>query len=166
MNLRMYSTAEAEYAACAETLKFAIGKRELINFITGKDDPDGPVWIDNRSAMLTARHADVDLADIRAKSRHYALRHARVTDNKDRLFFTPTAFMRADPLTKLQLEPGQRELLFNLNSVPKHRRETKMKALSLPKDEARMIPVDVGVNCLSSSGNWGSSGVELLYIPL
>lgn len=112
MDMRMYSTSEAEFCACAETLKFSFGIRELRSFLTGEypDEKYDPVWVDNRTALITAKHAKTDISDIRAKSRHYALRHLRVADDADRLAFCPTKDMRADPLTKFPAIEGLREL--------------------------------------------------------
>jgi hypothetical protein len=110
ISIRCYSTSEAEYAAAAETLKFSFGTNELRNFLVGHDCAPGPVWVDNRTALITARTAQNDIGDVKPKSRHYALRYLMVKDNAERLLFCPTAEMRADGLTKFVNKPTLRKL--------------------------------------------------------
>lgn len=111
MTVRMYSTAEAEYSAAAEAIKFARGLHELRNFLIGDTRGEGPLWVHNRTALLTARHANTDLSDIRSKPRHYALRNLLARDHANRLGFAPTAAMRADAWTKFACHDMTRKLM-------------------------------------------------------
>lgn len=112
ISIRCYATSEAEYSAAAASLQFTRGLGELRSFLTGRGISErDPLWADNRTAILTAKHARTDLNDIRAKSRHYALRHLLVADNADRLGFCPTDAMRADALTKFTSRAAIRNLV-------------------------------------------------------
>ena len=67
-----------------------------------------PMWVDNTSAIQISK-SDI----VRPKSRHYALRYLRVKDECERIAFCPTDLMKADPLTKVKIDPRQRKLLFH-----------------------------------------------------
>ena len=68
--------------------------------------PDVAIWVDNTSAISTAKSNE-----LMPKSRHYALRYLRVRDHGNKIFFAPTNRQRADGLTKLNCSVEQRDLL-------------------------------------------------------
>ena len=70
------------------------------------DDEDAVLWLDNTSAIATAKDTDT-----KPKSRHYALRYHRVRDAAGKICFCPTHLMKADGLTKLECTVKQRRLL-------------------------------------------------------
>ena len=76
-------------------------------------DPDSILWVDNQSAIATAKDSD-----FKPKSRHYALRYLRVRGYARRIVFCPTNLMRADALTKLECSLPQRQLLLHQVSNP------------------------------------------------
>lgn len=96
------STMESEWVACSSAIELATGPNLLIKFLTGlKNTADhkdeGPVFCDNRTAVISSRK---DSQELTRSSRHIALRHQRVKDNAKRIFFTPTTIQRADGVTK------------------------------------------------------------------
>ncbi|CAD7939189.1 unnamed protein product [Amoebophrya sp. A25] len=118
--VRAYSTAESEYIAASDTIVMS----ELHDF-TDFFNPlptqlvetrfgispsldDAILWIDNQSAISTAKSEDT-----KPKSRHYALRYLRVRDAAEKVVFCPTHLMKADGLTKLSCSSTQRRLLLH-----------------------------------------------------
>ncbi len=118
--VRAYSTAESEYIAAADTLILS----EQTNFMDFFKEPpsklvhanhgvslaeeNSVLWVDNQSAIATAKSTD-----LKPKSRHYALRYLRVRDAASRIVFCPTNLMKADGLTKLECSVPQRNLILH-----------------------------------------------------
>ena len=96
------STTEAEWIAMSDGIELANSIHSLTEFFFG--DPNavkkGPLYCDNRGAVVCGRKGHEDTAEIPKKTRHVALRFARVLDEKDRLWFCPTDEQKADGLTK------------------------------------------------------------------
>jgi len=106
--VRAYSTAESEYIAASDTIVLSEQHdftdfykpipTQLVHAQHGLSPSidNAVLWIDNQSAITTAKATDT-----RPKSRHYALRYLRVRDAASRIVFCPTNLMKADGLTKL-----------------------------------------------------------------
>ncbi|CAD7927226.1 unnamed protein product [Amoebophrya sp. A120] len=118
--VRAYSTAEAEYIAASDTIvlseqnDFTEFFKPLPTVMVEKQNglspslDDAILWIDNQSAITTAKSTDN-----KPKSRHYALRYLRVRDAASQIMFCPTYLMKADGLTKLECSVPQRRLLLH-----------------------------------------------------
>ena len=118
--VRAYSSAESEFIACSDAIVISEHNSYLDFFksipsksvdsseYTGLDDTDLILWVDNTSAISTSKDKD-----FKPRSRHYALRHLRVRDFGDRIYYCPTTLMKADALTKLVLSQNQRRLLLH-----------------------------------------------------
>ena len=76
----------------------------------------GPLWCDNRGATLSARQRDV--TDIAKKTRHVALKHAKVLTEGERVWFCPTLDQKADGLTK-SVNSHALEMIFTHNPLVK-----------------------------------------------
>lgn len=138
-SIRTYSTCESEYVACSDTLVIAenIGPLSIYDDLPTKQveidentqtrelDDDAIIWLDSASAIAAARNTSQ--GDTRPKSRHFALRWMRVSDNIKNLSFCPTTLQRADGLSKLTLAKSQRDLLMSLHQVSLHQQESKEK---------------------------------------
>jgi len=97
------STCESEWVAAADGIEFSQSVYGLQNFLLGKGETEtsnAPLWIDNRAAVLNARKGVEGLEEIPRKSRHIALRYARVLEHAKRVWFVPTDMELADGLTK------------------------------------------------------------------
>jgi len=66
------------------------------------------LWVDNESAISTAKSTDA-----KPRPRHYALRYLRVREASDKIVFCPTGLMKADGLSKVSLTEPQRGLLLH-----------------------------------------------------
>ena len=74
-------------------------QRFLVN--QKETDPNrGPIWCDNRGAVLVSRKGVDGRDEIPKKSRHIAIRFAQVLEEAPRIFWCPTEMMKADGLTK------------------------------------------------------------------
>ena len=60
----------------------------------------GPIWCDNRSAVISGRKGWENTAEIPKRSRHVALRFGAVLQESSRIWFAPTDWQKADGLTK------------------------------------------------------------------
>ncbi len=94
------STTESEWVALADGIVLEQGPRALLDFFYGSKHADGPLFCDNRGAVVSGRKGLADVGEIAPKTRHVALRHAQVLHQKDRLWFIPTDKQKADGLTK------------------------------------------------------------------
>ena len=81
-------------------------------------NPDEIIFTDNLSALKIAQSAEV-----KDRNRHFLLRLHRVRDHASKLVWIPTGAMKSDALTKLDISPAQRRLLFH------HVNNTKPKGL-------------------------------------
>ena len=108
--VRAYSTSEAEYIAASDALVLTqgVGFADFFSPVEGDGLEECPLWVDNQSAIQVAKAADV-----KPRSRHYALRYLRVRDSARRLQFCPTNLMKADGLTKVECSKEQRRLLLH-----------------------------------------------------
>jgi len=116
--VRAYSTAESEYIAASDTIVLSEhnnfldffepppDKMEEVNHGAAPSGSDFILWVDNQSAITTAKSEGT-----KPKSRHYALRYLRVKDEASKIVFCPTTLMKADPLTKLECSVPQRRLI-------------------------------------------------------
>ena len=99
--IRAYSTMESEWIAASDAIKMAECAGFLDFWPRGNTQGGSPlpddlwVWVDNKSAITAAASEE-----IKPKSKHFALRHARVKEEHKRLKFCPTHLQRADGLTK------------------------------------------------------------------
>ena len=118
--VRAYSTAESEYIAASDTIVLTETndfmsffdkiptKIAETNFGVSPNIAEAVLWVDNQSAICTAK--DVDN---KPKSRHYALRYLRVRDYAGQIVFCPTNLQKADGLTKVEAAVSQRRLLLH-----------------------------------------------------
>ncbi len=93
------STVSSECVALSDAIELEQSVYGLLEFIEGKKTR-GPLWSDNRGAVITARKGESDRESIPKKSRRIALRFCRVLGESDRVMFSPTSDMKADGLTK------------------------------------------------------------------
>jgi hypothetical protein len=95
------STTQAEWIALADGIEMAQSVHALRDFFYGtQDGKKGPIWCDNLGAVRCARKGPGSTEEIPKKTRHVALRWARVLEEQESLFFCPTHEQRADGLTK------------------------------------------------------------------
>jgi len=97
------STTESEWVALADGIEFSQSVYGLQRFLVGKPElaPNtGPIWQDNRPAVINARKGEAGIDEIPKKTRHIALRYARVLEHGSRIWFVPTKMQLADGLTK------------------------------------------------------------------
>ncbi len=97
------STTESEWVALADGIEFSQSCYGLQRFLVGKDElapNEGPIWQDNRPVCINARKGPEGSEEIPKKTRHIALRYARVLEHGKRLWFVPTDHQLADGLTK------------------------------------------------------------------
>ena len=118
--VRSYSTAESEYIAASDTIVLSetndfmsffemIPKRVVeANYGISPSLDDAVLWVDNESAIITAKSEDT-----KPRSRHYALRYLRVRDAASKIMFCPTTLQKADGLSKLECSVSQRRLLLH-----------------------------------------------------
>jgi hypothetical protein len=115
------STSESEFIGISDGLAIGEGVQSVRNFIQGTDelatDSSGPIWVDNRSAVLVGRKGLEGTDEIPKKSRHVALRYAAVLRQNNRLLFVPTDLQKADGLTK-SCNAGALQMLFRHCSAP------------------------------------------------
>ena len=111
------STTESEWIAMSDGIEVGQSVSALYRFLIG--DPVaklGPLWCDNRGATLSARQRDV--TDIAKKTRHVALKHAKVLTEGERVWFCPTLDQKADGLTK-SVNSHALEMIFTHNPLVK-----------------------------------------------
>ena len=109
-------TTQSEWVAMADGLEHAATIYGLLRFLLGQPEAavdDGPLWSDNRGAVLIGRKGNEQRDEIPKRSRHVALRFARVLDEKHRLFWCPTGSMKADGLTKSGNPNALKQILVN-----------------------------------------------------
>ena len=97
------STTESEWVALADGIEWSQSCYGLQLFLTGRKETDkceGPIWCDNRPAVINARKGPDATEEIPKRTRHIALRYARVLDHSKRVWFVPTDLELADGLTK------------------------------------------------------------------
>jgi hypothetical protein len=96
------STTESEWVAMADGIAIGEGVQVLKEFLVGSEKPleKGPLWCDNRSAVICGRKGPANTDEIPKRTRHVALRFAKVLTEFERLWFCPTMDQRADGLTK------------------------------------------------------------------
>ena len=97
------STTESEWVALADGIEFSQSVYGLQRFLVGKPElaPNtGAIWQDNRPAVINARKGPEGIDEIPKKTRHIALRYARVLEHAKRIWFVPTKLQLADGLTK------------------------------------------------------------------
>ena len=97
------STTESEWVAMADGIEFSQSVYGLQRFLVGQPeigDNKGPMWLDNRPAVVNARRGLEGIDEIPKKTRHIALRYARVLEHAKRIWFVPTDLQLADGLTK------------------------------------------------------------------
>ena len=97
------STTESEWVALAEGIEFSQSCYGLQRFMTGQEEigPNtGKIWNDNRAVVINARKGTDGIEEIPKKSRHIALRYARVLEHAKRIWFVPTDLQLADGVTK------------------------------------------------------------------
>ena len=97
------STAESEWVALADGIEFSQSVYGLQRFLVGKpeiQDNEGAILCDNRTAVVNARKGTDGLEEIPKKTRHIALRYARVLEHAKRIWFVPTDKQLADGMTK------------------------------------------------------------------
>ena len=118
--IRAYSTAEAEYIACSDTIVLS-ETNDFLDFFRPPPDKivessygispsldNAILWLDSQSAIAIAQSEDT-----RPKSRHYALRWLRVRESASKLMFCPSCLQKADALSKLECSTAQRSLLLH-----------------------------------------------------
>jgi hypothetical protein len=86
----------------ADGIELAESVHSISQFLVGSAKPlsKGPLWCDNRGAVLCGRKGPYQTDEIPKRTRHVALRFARVLTAADRLWFCPTTEQKADGLTK------------------------------------------------------------------
>jgi hypothetical protein len=94
------STTESEWIALSDAVEVSESVQALHEFLVGRAVQKGPLWCDNRGAVICGRKGVNNTDEIPKKTRHVALRFARVLPESERLFFVPTDLQRADGLTK------------------------------------------------------------------
>ncbi len=97
------STTESEWVAAADGIEFSRCVYGLQNFLTGRKETDpceAPIWIDSRPAVVNARKGLEGMEELPKKTRHIALRYARVLEHGSNVWYVPTDLELADGLTK------------------------------------------------------------------
>ena len=96
------STCQSEWIAMCEGIELEDSILGLVDFVLGKQPNGnaGPIWCDNRSAVMSARKGPNCTDEIPKRTRHVALRFAQVLPHAGRLWFCPTNEQLADGLTK------------------------------------------------------------------
>ena len=84
------STTESEWIAPSDCLEISDSVHELFEFLVGKSVQKGALWRDNRGAVLSGRKGPMGSEEIPKKTRHVALRFAKVLPEYQRLWFCPT----------------------------------------------------------------------------
>jgi len=113
------STTQSEWIALSDAIEYSSTLTGMRDFLMGRseldsDHPAGPLYCDNRAAVLNARKDRSEADELARASRHVALKFASVTHNNKRLLWTPTDRQLADGLTK----SGNRQALINLLCPP------------------------------------------------
>ena len=96
-------TTQSEWVSMANGIQFSSTTYGLKNFLFNIPEnrpPDGPLWGDNRGAILNARKGVFNQDELSRASRHIALRYANVLDESARAWWVPTHLQLADGLTK------------------------------------------------------------------
>ena len=97
------STTESEWVALADGIEFSQSVYGLQRFLTGRPeiaDNEGAIMQDNKPVVINARRGEEGTEEIPKKTRHIALRYARVLEHAKRIWFVPTDLQLADGLTK------------------------------------------------------------------
>ena len=126
-------TTQSEWVALSEGLEFSSTIYGLHRFLTGSKETEplaGPAWCDNRGAALIGRKGPDAVDEIPRRSRHICLRYAAVLQEHKRLFWCPTAQMKADGLTKSANAEALRSLFLPPKSLV-----TKVNEVELPEEE-------------------------------
>ena len=101
--LHTSSTTESEWVALADGIEFSQSVYGLQRFLVGRneiEDNEGSILCDNRCAVINGRKGPEGLEEIPKKTRHIALRYARVLEHGSRIWFVPTDKQLADGMTK------------------------------------------------------------------
>jgi hypothetical protein len=109
------STTESEWIALAEGVELESSIVALHEFLLGKPQPAGPLWCDNRGAVLCGRRGPECTDEIPKRTRHVALRLSKVLHEHKRLWFCPTNDQLADGLTK-SINPVALKNIMHCNS--------------------------------------------------
>ena len=104
------STTESEWIAMSDSISISESVHAVHEFLLGKPALQGPIWCDNRGAVVSARKGPEGTDEISKRTRHVALRFAKVLPEFQRIWFSPTDQQLADGLTK----SCNREALQNL----------------------------------------------------
>lgn len=115
--VRSYSTTEAEFIACSDSIMYGEQYDDLFIFVLGAGADAYPIFVDSETVLKIALQDDY-----KPKSRHYAFRFYRVLDSRKRLRFSTTELMRADGLTKVTCAESQRRLLLSVKKNELYRR--------------------------------------------
>ena len=110
------STTESEFIALSEGVEMEESIYGLLKFPRGAEPGKGPLHCDSRGAVLTGRKGPYGTEQLPRKTRHVALRCARVLPHADRLWFCPTDIQLADGATK----STNRTALLNVFGVGTH----------------------------------------------
>jgi hypothetical protein len=105
------STTESEWIALSEGVEMETSVIGLQEFLMGKSQDAGPLWCDNRGAVVCARKGPDGTDEIPKRTRHVALRFAKVLPQCRRLWFCPTNHQLADGLTKSTNSGSLKKLL-------------------------------------------------------
>ena len=107
------STSQSEWIALSSGIELEQSVYALQDFFAGETTPRGPLWCDARSVVISGRKGTDDLESLAVKSRHVALRWAKVLPEAARLWFTTTDMQRADGVTKSCNSTALRHLFLN-----------------------------------------------------
>ena len=113
-------TTQSEWVAMADAIQFSSTLHGLSSFLYNKTEsgqPEGPVWGDNRGAVLNARKGTLNQDELSKVSRHIALRFANVLDESERIWWTPTDRQRADGLTKSSNRAALKNMVSGLDGL-------------------------------------------------
>jgi len=107
------STFQSEWIALSSGIELEQSVYALQDFFAGETTPRGPLWCDARSVVISGRKGVDDLEPLAVKSRHVALRWAKVLPESERLWFTTTDMQRADGVTESCNTTALRHLFMN-----------------------------------------------------
>jgi hypothetical protein len=112
------STTESEWIALAEGVELEASVHALLDFLIGKPQEPGPLWCDNRGAVVCGRRGPECTDEIPKRTRHVALRLSKVLQEHKRLWFCPTNDQLADGLTKSANSTALRNILHCNSDFP------------------------------------------------
>ncbi|MBQ28094.1 MAG: hypothetical protein CMH81_08185 [Nitrospiraceae bacterium] len=132
-------TTQSEFVALSDAIQFSNTIYGLQRFLIGKPETDencGPIWSDNRGAVLIGRKGNKNRDEIPKRSRHVALKYSEVLNHSERLFWVPTENQRADGLTKSLNKEALRMIMNNPKTkdfaeADEEEEETFFSALSM-----------------------------------